>query len=219
MFSRGWIVAPRVFETALSAMLAKLDAAIAGDTIDALLERIFFNYEPAERATVKAFLALKASKAVPIVRNYPRLEQNFPCYSIIIAGGQQSQQYLGDQVDTLIDPDTGEQLNVEGERWCTGTAVRTYAEHPDHIEWLHQIAKWGLSAERRAIADAGCVYAQKPSEKDLGFAKEFIEGSGHFVYVRELLFVAEYDQADVRVNDGADEIMDHDTGPSQVLHG
>ena len=143
------------------------------------------------------------SEEVRIVENYPREEQEFPAWVIVIDPEQQSQQYIGDQ-GGQITLESGENIIPRVERWSATIGVITYAEHPEKVKWLYQLAKWILSSKR---LDLSCTFEHWQSQqgRDLGFDKMFLD-AGRFVYRRGLFIEAHYDQTDYDSNEITEEV-------------
>jgi len=140
-------VPEQIWEDALGLGLAQIDAAFAGGTIDELLGRIYRNIDTTERDKIKSWLS---EHSIPIVENYPREPQDFPCWAVLLSAEEQSQQYVSDALGQVTLA-TGETIVARAERWASTTGVITYAEHPELVKWLHHLAKWIVFDARDAI--------------------------------------------------------------------
>lgn len=206
MAERGWILPERAIRSILETGLADLRAAYDDDTIDERLQRIFFNVDPAERDQIKTYLQ---RKPIPIVRMYPRLEQQFPCWVIALQSERQSSQYLANAGEEFVTADD-EHVHVDWERWQSTYGIVTWDTNAETVVWLHHLSKYLMSLDRRHHMET-FPHGQTPQGGDLGFCPMFM-AAGQFVYRRTYSIAVEYDQKDVTedsigtIDDTANEI-------------
>jgi len=182
----GWISAEIVIEDTLRAGYDALYAILSDDAqIDAHLERAFWNAEPERRLAYRTLL--RKSRKIPIIENFPRMEQVFPCHAIVIGSGEGS-EYLGNLGCEVEFPD-GTVGAIATEQWHNTIAVFTYAENTDEIRLYHQLAKVMLAAARLDLSDT-FEHGHKMRERDLGADPQ----RPNFVYHRVLEQIVAYDQ-------------------------
>jgi hypothetical protein len=182
----GWVSPEILIEDTLSAGYTALYAILGDDAqIDAYLERAFWNAEPQRRLAYRR--RLRDSRKVPILENYPRAEQIFPCHAIVIAHGE-SHEYLGN-LGYEVEFDDGTIGSVATEQWTGTIGVLTYAENTDELRLYHQLAKLILAGARLALSDT-FEHGMTMREKDLGADNQ----RPHFVYHRVLEITGVYDQ-------------------------
>lgn len=211
MTTLGWIVPEQVVIDALNAGKAAVNAAITGGTIDALVARIFRNLDAGTQARIVTWLS---EHDIRVLRNYPREHVETPCWAVIIDPEEQTQQYVGDAY-YIVELGTGEYVQAEAEQWRTTVGVLTYADHAELLVWLYHLAKWIVADARRSMQDAGFVYGQRLSGRDLGFVKEFQPA---FIYRRGLFLTASYDQTDYTTSDVV-EITDQGGADTVTVQG
>lgn len=183
----GWISPKILIEDTLQAGYAGLRAILDDDAqIDAYLQRAFWNATPERRLSYRT--KLRESRKIPILENYPRENQVFPCHAIIIGGGR-SKSVLGNAGCEVTFPD-GEVGAIPMEVWTNTIGVLTYAENTDELELYHQLAKLILAAARLELSEY-FSYEHDMEEKDLGFDRNM---QPRFVYHRVLEQIVEYEQ-------------------------
>ncbi len=183
----GWISPKILIEDTLQAGYDGLYAILGDDAqIDAYLQRAFWNATPERRLSYRT--KLRAARKIPILENYPRETQEFPCHVIIIGGGR-SKQFLGNAGCEVTFPN-GEVGAIAAEVWTNTIGILTYAENTDEIELYHQLAKLILAAARLELSDE-FPYQHDMTEKDLGADPGM---RPRFVYHRVLEQVVEYEQ-------------------------
>lgn len=182
----GWISPEILIEDTLQAGYAALYGSLGDDAAtDAFLERAFWNAEPQRRDAYRR--RLRASRRIPILENYPREEQVFPCHAIVIAEGS-SEEYLGNLGQEVEFAD-GAIGSISIERWTGTIGILTYAQNTDELRLYHQVAKLFLAAARLDLSDT-FAHGMKLRERDLGFDRQ----RPNFVYHRVLEVSAGYDQ-------------------------
>lgn len=209
----GWILLEEVVADALADGLLEVRTAIADDTIDALLTRVFWSLTSTKRDRLKAWLT---AHDVPVIDNYPQEQQALPCYALVLQPEQQ-QQFVGDQSHLTTFPD-GSQRVLVAEQWRSTIAVLTVAEHPELVKWLYHLAKWILASRRDTIFRAADLhFTTLLAGQDLGFDPRYLQ-AGRFVYHRVLTVTAEYPQFDTQ-RDAAVDVVDVDLAQVAAYSG
>ena len=186
----SWIVPEQEIQRALVRTMDQVRATYQDDSTPDFLRRVYGNLSDQEFVRLEAWFA---AHDVPVVYGYPRDEQAFPCWVVLINPEDNTQQYVGDGGRTFQHP-YGEQLIETAERWNTTIAIVTYAENADLVRWLYQLAKWSFASLRDDL-DPVFPHLQRMSGRDLEPVR-LGEGGGRFVYRRALLLTVEFDQTD-----------------------
>lgn len=122
--------------------------------IDALFVDVL-DYAPQESAQIKVALAKRAPQAQ---MGYIREDATMPRYSVTLQGEQEVENALGDYAgmasETLGDPDFG--CSTYGAIWEHNYQIMCYAEHPDLVSHLYELAKSILMANRRYFLEKNC---------------------------------------------------------------
>lgn len=150
-------------------MIERLLRALLQETIDSLsdasdvqavadLTRFFSHfYDPtitqAERDDfIKNFQTLPPKA----ILGYPRSTAQFPCFSIILEGEQESQGFIGDFAgETTEDEDAKDASEYVGAFYDSTYGIYIYAEHPDVCAYLYQFAKSVIHAGKALLFSCG----------------------------------------------------------------
>ena len=199
MNDAGWILPDLVIKEALEAGLATVRSAFANGTAEDFFKRVFANLDDVERTKAIEWLS---THDVPIRFNWPRVEQEFPCWVIRLYGGDNA-TYIGDSgyQASFIGGDT--EGIVSAERWQSGIGVETWTENTGVLLWCHHLSLFLLASQRWDLADH-FPHSQKLSSRDLDPVQLGGEG-GHLVFRRGVQIMAGFDQFDAERMDALDE--------------
>lgn len=197
----GWISSELLIEDTLNAGYAALDAILPDDAAaDAYLTRVFWNAGPDRRAAYRNWLRdTELSKLV--IENYPRLEQRTPCQAILMLPGE-SHEFVGNTGPEVV-LESGATGAISAEAWRESIGIMTFAEHPEQLLVLHQLAKFFLAARRLELSTQ-FELGMSMSQRDLNIAQAMLP---RFVYHRVLQVSVEFLQlnaADLETIDVAD---------------
>jgi hypothetical protein len=145
--ARGWIIPEVAIEAALRAGLQEIAQAITENTIDAYLQRAFFNLPDSERARIKRWFT---ENELPIVLNWPQTEQQVPCWAIRLAS-EQGSEFVGNQGGEA-DFGDGHIGTQSAEPWAATIGIVTYDRNGDNLRWLHHLAKFILAGRRTELS-------------------------------------------------------------------
>jgi hypothetical protein len=125
-----------------------VQAAVEAHSLDALLAVVLSNVQAAPRASFATYLK---EHGIRVIYGWPREEQQFPCYAIIVDTDTNEAHYIGQTLgeETIDDVDT----EIEGQRWAASTMVIAYAENVDLARWLAQFARYSLAKALRTLSD------------------------------------------------------------------
>jgi hypothetical protein len=199
----GWISSELLIEDTLTAGYAALDAILPDDAAaDAFLTRVFWNAGAERRSQYRTWLR-RTELSQLVIENYPRLEQRTPCQAILMLPGE-SHEFVGNTGPEVL-LESGATLAIAAEAWRESIGVMTFAEHPEQLLVLHQLAKFFLAARRLELS-AQFELGFSMAQRDLNIAQAMLP---RFVYHRVLQVNVEFLQlnaADVEAVDIADVV-------------
>lgn len=187
----SWILPEEQIEQILDLGLAQIDAVRSDPyALPALLARIYGNLPEARAEKVEAWWR---RHSVEITHSYPHAQATYPCWAILLRGGQNSVQYLGDTGIEVVLP-SGATVIESAERWENDYGVVTYADNVDLLRWLHHAAKFFLSQSRRPLS-LTFPYRQQLTEQDLE-PVQLGGPTGRLIWRRVIGVHLEFDQTD-----------------------
>lgn len=203
--AEGWLLPDVSIVEALESGLAALQAEIEGGAGDSLFRRIFSNVRDDRR---EAILSWFSRTTLHIVQNYPRVEQEFPCY-VVSLEGEDEEQYVG-AINGRAILDDGVRGTLRAERWISFVNVTAYAEHPEIVVWMHHLAKWLIASSRCALSE---MYTHVVGMAGRDFEPVHVGGeTGRLVFRRGLQIRLEYDVYDAH----RDSVFGEDAGVCEV---
>jgi len=108
---------------------------------------------PAERNDIIKNFQAEPPKAI---LGYPRSTAQFPCFSIILEGEEETQGLIGDYAgQTTLDEDVDDFSEYIGAFYNSTYGIYIYAEHPDVCVYLYQFAKSVIHAGKAFLFSCG----------------------------------------------------------------
>lgn len=192
--SRGYILPELVVHAVLEDAMREIAEAAQAGTLGTLLGTMFRNLPEPKRDRLSEWLSIEAPR---VVLNYPREHAEIPCYAIVL-DPETEKEFVGSIVG-VTQFVGGEAIDGEapqdGSEWTSTIGVLCYAEHPELLIWMYQVAKFMLARNRARLLDEFEVRVSL-SGRDFGFEKRFLP---RFVYRRALMVQASYVQRDAGV--------------------
>lgn len=101
-------------------------------------------------------------QAIPpkAVIGYPRSTASFPCFSIILEGEQESENFLGDFAGETTRDEGGDFMEYVGAFYESTYGIYIYAEHPDVCIYLYQFAKSVVHGAKPFLFSCGVQHLQ-----------------------------------------------------------
>lgn len=152
-------------------MIERLLRALLAETIDSLsdasdsqatadLNRFFSHFYDPTITTAERNDFIKNFQTIPpkAILGYPRSTAQFPCFSIILEGEQETQGFIGDYAgETTIDEDVKDAEEYLGAFYDSTYGIYIYAEHPDVCAYLYQFAKSVIHAGKAFLFSCGVL--------------------------------------------------------------
>lgn len=204
----GWVLPDQSLVEVLESGLQDIQLEIVADRGEDLFRRLFANMRPDKRQDVYEWFA---RTTFAVVLNYPRVDQEFPCY-VVSLEGETEEQYVGSSAGRAVI-DGSVRGTITADRWTTFLNVIAYAEHPEMVVWMHHLAKWIITNARCALTS---VYHHAVGMSGRDFEPVHVGGeTGRLVFRRGLQVRLEYDQFDTHRDfatpEEAAEICETDT--------
>lgn len=195
----GWKMPEEAIATVLRDGLAFVRQSFGNGRIDELLERIYANVAPAQRAQIKTWLA---ETEPHIVFSFPMEPRQLPCWAIVVDPEEQTMDYLG-EVGEAVELEGGEFVAVSSERWQATVGVIVHAANADLCRYLYQLAKFLVARARLDLADQ-FPYERRVRGRDLQPIGVGGEAGSVIAYRRVLSITVEGDQTDATRFDVSD---------------
>lgn len=189
--SYGWTLPEEEIAATLRGGLAFVRESFGNGRIDELLERIYANVAPADRATIKAWLAEHEPR---VVFSYPMDPRLLPCWAIVVDPEEQVADYIG-EVGPSVELAGGERVTLSAERWQATIGVIVHATNADLCRYLYQLAKFLIARARVDLSDK-FPYERRVRGRDLQPVNVGGDGGGVLAFRRVLSITVEADQTD-----------------------
>ena len=107
-----------------------------------ILEDLFIKNYGLSVEEVEAIKTAWTAHTPNVSHNYPRMDSQFPLYSIILSNEKETDHYLGDmagQIEDEKDPELG--TDILSALWSHSYQIWVSTEHPDLTIYYYEIAK------------------------------------------------------------------------------
>lgn len=139
------------------------------------------------KTTLKSFKDFIINKDIKVLIGFPREPQSLPCYSIAVAGEQESPLGLGDNIDDYEeewdDDDLSTQYVIDGIDMDSMYRIECWSDNGDLTSYLYTILKYCLLSSRAKMLKDG-FKLPKLTGTDLEPVPDYIPV---FVYRRALV--------------------------------
>lgn len=134
-----------------------LTAAIAAvNSTPSILEDLFEDNWGLSRSEVDGIKNFFQQHTPNVIHGHARSDSEFPLYSIVLADEGETDSILGDsagQVESLSDEDYG--ANCYSVIWTHNYDILCFAEHPDAVQYMYEVAKNAFFAVANEFIAAG----------------------------------------------------------------
>ena len=151
-----------------------------------ILEDLFMENYSLTREEVDGIKQFFREQTPRVIHGWARSDSEFPLYSIVLVREQQVDKVLADdagQVETLGDPDYG--ADCYAVLWEHTYDVMCFAEHPDSVQYMYELAKNFFFATERQFTSEG-IYDVHLSGGDVSPDVRYVP---EHLFLRRLTFV------------------------------
>ncbi|MBR2492428.1 MAG: hypothetical protein IKB64_03025 [Paludibacteraceae bacterium] len=139
------------------------------------------------KTTLKSFKDFIVNKDIKVLIGFPREPQSLPCYSIMVAGEQETPLGLGDNIDDYEeewdDEDMSTQYVIDGIDMDSMYRIECWSDNGDLTSYMYTILKYCLLSSRVKMLKDG-FKLPKLTGTDLEPVPDYIPV---FVYRRALM--------------------------------
>lgn len=121
-----------------------------------ILEDLFEENYSLTRAEVDGIKQFFREQTPNVIHGWARSDSEFPLYAIVLVRESEAQHVMGDdagQVEALDDPDFGADCYTA--IWEHHYDVMCFAEHPDSVQYMYEVAKSAFFAAESTFLSEG----------------------------------------------------------------